>query len=206
MNRHPTLARAILIVAGLAVMHGVGCQSTPETTRTDGTIAGERLRPVFEPGDNFVPNPQLAETLGIAAVWDASGDMAGDRVILSQTQKDGSVSPNLQAYAREVEHIITSRYPDRTPIPLRPDLSAAGFERLHEAGVSWTSVAFTRDAAIDPSARGVICDNAGIIMDFGDSYWTLSWNATRGELGATRATMSRFMDSLSLAPVTKQSR
>ena len=206
MNRHPALALATLVVVGFATMHGIGCRSIPDTVRAEGTSAGERLRPVFEPGEDFVPNPQLAEKLGVAAVWDATGDMAGDRVLLSQTQKNGSVSPNLQAYAREVEHIITSTYPDRIPIPLRPDLSAVGFQRLREAGVSWTSVAFTRDAAIDPSVSGVICDNAGIIMDFGDSYWTLSWNATRGKLGATQATMSRFMDSLSMAPVAMQSR
>lgn len=198
----PALSIPVLVWASLAgqVLVG-GCGSPRGATQAVASaeeLLGLSLR--FEPGEEFVPNPALAQRLGSEAVWDGTGDMLSDRITLTEQPKDGSVSPQLWAYAAEVEEIITKTFPDRKPIALDLDTTALGFEKLHHASVPWTSVAFTRDTDSDPSNPGVICDNAGIIMDFGDRYWTLSWNASRGELAQTKNTMARFMDALTLEP------
>ena len=101
---------------------------------------------------------------------------------------------------QEVIDTIVGTFPDRKPIRLNLPQDLVGLERLRAAGVRWETVAFTRSDSVDASVRGVICDNAGLIMDFGQSFWTLSWNATRGELDQTESVMSSFVNSVRIVP------
>ena len=208
-HRWSKAAALPMLVSAVVLLAACGSSEQPERAaphaaqhptqpRKPAPLAAQR--PAFDPDAGFARNEQLGAQLQVAALWDGTGAMESNRVILTEKPKSETDATSLLEYRQEVIDTIVRTLPDRAPIPMRLDDTGPGFQKLRAAGVDWTTVAFTRDAGTDASVRGVICDNAGLIMDFGDSYWTLSWNSTRGKLGETESIMSQFVNSVTLVP------
>jgi len=190
---NPTAASiAWLALGGAAtVFGGVSCAAPPAASRHSQELTAAQPDPStwlsVAPPPGFRERADIADRFGAARLY----EVAGGRVVftfVARADPDGAQSLREFAEAQDALFLEAVGPRDLTPVHL-----GEAAQPFVDAKVKHVARAYMNRTGADS-----ICDAAAVRFETPGGFWTLSWNASIGDLAAATERMGELLRSVRL--------